>query len=90
MIRAARVGRVADPSVVEEFVRLKDFLGVTPYLERLLASEMNDLLAGDPSPHRNVSALTDPSDGEALPKPARAGAGTAGPAAHPCRDHARR
>lgn len=45
MIRGARAGRVADPSVVEEYSRLKDFLGVTPYLERLLTSEMRGLLA---------------------------------------------
>ncbi len=45
MIRAARAGRVADPSVIEEYVRLKNFLGVTPYLERLLVPEMREILA---------------------------------------------
>ncbi len=45
MIRGTRAGRVADPLVVEEYLGLKDFLGVTPYLERLLGSEMQDLLA---------------------------------------------
>jgi SAM-dependent methyltransferase len=45
MIRAARAGRVADRSVVEDYVGLKGFLGVTPYLERLLAAEMQGLLA---------------------------------------------
>ncbi|MGH2601476.1 MAG: SAM-dependent methyltransferase, partial [Dehalococcoidia bacterium] len=48
MIRAARAGRVADPRVVEEYVRLKEFLGVTPFLERLLGPEIEGLLGGGP------------------------------------------
>jgi hypothetical protein len=45
MIRAARAGRIGDPAVVEEYRRLKDFLGIAPFLERLLGPEFQDLLA---------------------------------------------
>ena len=38
MIRAARAGSVGDPVVAAEYQRLRDFLGVTPYLERLLGA----------------------------------------------------
>jgi SAM-dependent methyltransferase len=45
MIRATRAGRVGDPTLVEEYLRLKDFLAVTPYLERVLGGEFQGLLA---------------------------------------------
>jgi hypothetical protein len=45
MIRAAWTGRLGEPAVVAEYARLKAFLGVTPYLERLLAPEFAALLA---------------------------------------------
>ncbi len=45
LIRGARIGRVADRLVVEEYLGLRDFLGVTPYLERLLDPDIQDLLA---------------------------------------------
>jgi SAM-dependent methyltransferase len=48
MIRGARAGRVADPRVVEEYARLKEFLGVTPFLERLLGPELEGVVGGGP------------------------------------------
>jgi SAM-dependent methyltransferase len=50
MIRAARTTRPGDPAVVAEYVRLRDFLGATPYLERLLGEEFAELLAKAQSP----------------------------------------
>jgi Ser/Thr protein kinase RdoA (MazF antagonist) len=54
MLRAARTARPGDPAAVAEYVRLRDFLGVTPYLERLLGAELAAALAaaqtaGDPN-----------------------------------------
>jgi Ser/Thr protein kinase RdoA (MazF antagonist)/SAM-dependent methyltransferase len=44
MLRAARTARPGDPAVVAEYVRLRDFLGVTPYLECLLGAEFAEAL----------------------------------------------
>lgn len=44
MIRATRTGRTGDAAVVDEYLRLRDFLGVTPYLERLLGGEFEAAL----------------------------------------------
>jgi hypothetical protein len=49
MIRAARAGRIGDPAVVDEYLRLRDFLGVTPFLERLLRRELEAVFAAVPS-----------------------------------------
>jgi hypothetical protein len=46
MIRATRTGRIGDPVAVEEYLRLRAFLGVTPYLERILGDELRVALAG--------------------------------------------
>jgi len=45
MIRAARAGRVGDPAVVDEYRRLREFLGVTPFLEGLLEDGMKETLS---------------------------------------------
>lgn len=50
MIRAARAGQIADPATVAEYVRLRDFLQVTPFLERRLGGEFQTKLAGTAGP----------------------------------------
>jgi SAM-dependent methyltransferase len=45
MIRAARAGSIGDPVVDAEYRSLRDFLGVTPFLERLLDGRLSS--AGD-------------------------------------------
>ncbi|MDQ3700443.1 MAG: SAM-dependent methyltransferase [Chloroflexota bacterium] len=67
MIRAARAGRIADPAVIEEYLRLRDFLGVTPYLERLLGDDFQRTLTAT-HPSRKGHALTEPGGSRAAPQ----------------------
>jgi hypothetical protein len=64
MIRATRTGRAGDPVAIEEYVRLRDFLGVTPYLERVLGDELR--VALDPGGSGRFSASAG-QEGERIP-----------------------
>jgi SAM-dependent methyltransferase len=46
MIRAVKAARPGDPQFVREYNELKQFWGVTPYIERLLGEPFQTLLAG--------------------------------------------
>ncbi len=49
MIRAMRTDSTASKSLVSEYLSLKAFWGVTPYLETLLADELKPILAATSS-----------------------------------------
>ncbi len=45
MIRAVRTGSAAPPALVDEYLALKAYWGVTPHLETLLGEELSPILA---------------------------------------------
>ncbi len=49
MIRAVRGVSVGEPKLIKEYVQLKQFWGVTPYLELLLGERLTQLVGAEPA-----------------------------------------